>query len=184
MRYSDQERKCSKCNKPFRHDCKQTHCHCICHICHSSYMDCKCREQKRYCDCSNQCERFICNDDFRYRLGGLQGGLAFRLRKLIGCEVKMQVECDGCEEMNGTIKFVGKDWVELEVDKVWEEKEDHHNDENTEVQNSASSRRNRKRRRREMLKENRKSSYHHLKPTRIIPFESIKWTDIHNHHHC
>jgi hypothetical protein len=51
-------------------------------------------------------------------LGGLEHGMAFRFRQLIGCLVKMDI---GCGEQNesilANIRSVGTDFVEVEVIK-------------------------------------------------------------------
>ncbi|QOR67624.1 hypothetical protein IM538_05645 [Cytobacillus suaedae] len=59
------------------------------------------------------CDRFLCDDDFRLRLGGLQGNLNFRLRQLIGCKVKFELEGD--DKIIAKVCFVGSDFVEVEV---------------------------------------------------------------------
>ncbi|MBU8909522.1 hypothetical protein, partial [Desertibacillus haloalkaliphilus] len=48
-------------------------------------------------------------------LRGLDGGFAFRLRQLIGCVVKFEIECgDECREFRAIICHVGRDFVEVE----------------------------------------------------------------------
>jgi hypothetical protein len=79
---------------------------------------CNCKSKR--CD-NHICNRFICDDRFKVRLGGLQGGLNFRLRQLIDREVIMEVECGGkCEEIEAKICFVGSDFIEV---KILDEKE-------------------------------------------------------------
>lgn len=70
------------------------------------------------------CDRFLCDDDFRLRLGGLQGNLNFRLRQLIGCKVKFELEED--KKIDAKVCFVGSDFVEVEVldDKKDDKKDD------------------------------------------------------------
>lgn len=69
------------------------------------------------------CDRFLCDDDFRLRLGGLQGNLNFRLRQLIGCKVKFELEGD--KKIDAKVCFVGSDFVEVQVlDHKKEDKED------------------------------------------------------------
>ncbi|WP_394171956.1 hypothetical protein [Guptibacillus hwajinpoensis] len=81
-----------------------------CPKCRKPYYD---KYQSRY-DRHSKCDRFICDDRFKVRLGGLQSGLNFRLRQLIDCEVKLTVECGGeCEEVIAKICFVGSDYVEI-----------------------------------------------------------------------
>lgn len=115
------------------------------------------------------CERFLCSEDFKVRLGGLQGGLNFRLRQLIGCVVTMQVECgEEPEEIEARICFVGSDYVEVKVlenDDV----------ENNEDENNGDS---------EECKKKEKDDF------LILPTERVKWIkvkddcDCHKHHHC
>lgn len=83
------------------------------------------------------CDRFICDDRFKVRLGGLQGGLNFRLRQLIDCEVKMEVVCGGeSEEIDAKICFVGSDFVEVKVlDKKVKEAESEEVVDEVDVQN-------------------------------------------------
>jgi hypothetical protein len=59
------------------------------------------------------CDRFLCDDDFRLRLGGLQGGMNFRLRQLLGSNVKLALENE--KKITAKICFVGSDFVEAEV---------------------------------------------------------------------
>lgn len=60
------------------------------------------------------CERFFCDDKFKVRLGGLTSSLNFRLRQLIGCKVKLRVDCGGeCKVILAEICFVGRDFVEV-----------------------------------------------------------------------
>lgn len=93
---------------------KQTHCGCKEHS-HNHDKRCKCNDK---CNCRNNhshnhCRKDLCSDDFRLRLGGLQNGLDFRLRQMIGCEVKIELE--NGEEVYGKICYVGSNFVELIV---------------------------------------------------------------------
>ncbi len=94
-------------------DCKRDHfkdCHCIDRDRHHRHRDCDFRHRERFCD-----------DRFNVRLRGLEGGFAFRLRQLVGCVVKLEVECgDECNVFIGTICHVGRDFVEIE--KIDEER--------------------------------------------------------------
>ncbi len=131
-----------------RHDCHSL-CHCRkSHRRHDCHSLCHCRKSHRRHDCHSLCEcrrfhhrdhhsfdRFhhkdhscfdrhihhkdFCDDRFNVRLKGIDGGLAFRLRQLIGCVVKLEVECGNeCNEIRGIICHVGRDFVEVEkIDK-------------------------------------------------------------------
>jgi hypothetical protein len=83
--------------------CKSHGCKGFCH------NDCHCSH------CSGHFRnRHLCSHDFRVRLGGLQGGLAFRFRQLLDCDVKLKVDCEGEEqEVNGRVCFVGTNFVEI-----------------------------------------------------------------------
>jgi len=78
------------------------HCHCG----HHHHRDCDCHHHHSH--------RFICDDSFRLRLGGLQHGLNYRLRQLLGCEVVVHLE-DG-KRAYGEICHVGSNFVELLVE--------------------------------------------------------------------
>ena len=64
------------------------------------------------------CSRFLCDNAFRLRLGGLQCGLNFRLRQLIGCIVRLDLEGD--KKIVAYICYVGSDFVEVDVIKLKE----------------------------------------------------------------
>jgi hypothetical protein len=66
-------------------------------------------------DKHNDCRRDICERDFKLRLGGLQNGMNFRLRQLIDCKVKMELEGD--KTILAEICFVGSNYVEVNVIK-------------------------------------------------------------------
>jgi hypothetical protein len=96
----------------------------------------------------------LCGQRFRLRLGGLQGGMGFRLGQLIGCKVKIGIDCEGNEEqVKGKICFVGTDFVEIERD---------------EKKNEKKVRRCRGKKKRAKDKDK----------FRIIPFDTIGWVDI------
>jgi hypothetical protein len=134
--------KCDRCKKVKRHDdnckcdrCNKFHHHhdnCHCNDCRRfdhRHHDCHCDDCRRFdhrhhdCHC-NDCkrshshhhfdDRFICDDRFRFRLGGLTTGIAFRLRQLIDCKVKITV--DGKKKIIGRIMFVGTDFIEVMTD--------------------------------------------------------------------
>lgn len=94
----------STCNCPTpRHHCDHTNHSCK-HCC--SYECC--------CTCHhNHCRKNLCDTDFSIRLGGLEGGLNFRLRRLLWCEAEF--ELDNGEKVKGTIVSVGSNFVEVLV---------------------------------------------------------------------
>ncbi len=112
------------------------------------------------------CDRFICDDDFRLRLGGLQGGLNFRLRQLIGCLVRLELE-EG-KKIEAKICFVGSDFIEVEVfdDVKMEKKANNKHEEMNEKQQ-------RKRNKRNKVRKNMKCN-----KALIIPFEAIKFVEL------
>jgi hypothetical protein len=122
---------CTKCGKQFRHDHFDDHGHHdFHHHNHREHHDFRHHNHREHHDfrhhnhCNHYhdshhhnrdffCDRFICDSDFRLRLGGLQGGLNFRLRQLIGSVVKLELEEN--KEIVGNICFVGSDFVEVDV---------------------------------------------------------------------
>ncbi|PGT81049.1 hypothetical protein COD11_18905 [Bacillus sp. AFS040349] len=84
--------------------------------------------------------------------------MAFRLRQLIDCDVKIELECEEEEMLQGRICFVGADFVEIDVMKKEKKKK--------------KVKRNRLMKKRVIKKEKRckekKDEF------RILPFESIK----------
>jgi hypothetical protein len=56
--------------------------------------------------------RLFCDDRFRVRLGGLKSGMAFRLRQLLDCDVKLLI-AEEKEKIKGKIILVGTDFVEI-----------------------------------------------------------------------
>ncbi|TKD71051.1 hypothetical protein [Pseudalkalibacillus hwajinpoensis] len=82
-----------------------------CPKCRKPYYD---EEHHGRYDRHSKCDRLICDDRFKVRLGGLQSGLNFRLRQLIDCDVILKFECGGeCKEIKARICFVGSDYVEI-----------------------------------------------------------------------
>lgn len=66
-------------------------------------------------DCHCLTRHTLCDDKFNVRLRGLDGGIAFRLRQLIGCTGKFEIECGShCRQIEGIIYHVGRDFVEIE----------------------------------------------------------------------
>lgn len=77
-----------------------------------SYSRCCCFDY--CCGCRHhRCRKDLCNDNFQIRLAGLQGGLNNRLRQLQGCVCVM--ELDNGTKVNGTLTFVGSNFVEMLV---------------------------------------------------------------------
>ncbi|MFZ3589266.1 hypothetical protein ACOI1C_08225 [Bacillus sp. DJP31] len=107
------------------------------------------------------CDRFICDDDFRLRLGGLQGGLNFRMRQLIGCVVVMELESG--KKIKAKLCYVGTDFVEVKVIKVLEA-------ELVEAEEAVVEKKPKRRRR-------KKKKNCHLKAM-IIPFAGISFVEI------
>lgn len=97
---------CGKISDPFFHcSCWSPHDQFFHHGCgiHGHSSDCHCLVKD------------LCDDRFNIRLRGLDGGLPFRLRQLIGCFVKIETDCgDDCREFRAIICHVGRDFVEVE----------------------------------------------------------------------
>ncbi|OZM57053.1 hypothetical protein CIB95_09820 [Lottiidibacillus patelloidae] len=165
---------CSKCGKKRKRFIRKKHRH------FSYHDDCSCFHDHHHlnCDCHHHCDscdRFICDDDFRFNLGGLQGGLNFRLRQLIGCNVKMELDED--KEINAHICFVGSDFVEVDVLEELE-KNDSVLDELIEVDIEEVVEENAVEKNEEINKKKRKmkktKSHHGL----IVPFRTIKFIEL------
>ncbi|TCN27821.1 hypothetical protein [Mesobacillus foraminis] len=126
---------CDSCASLHHHDCDHHHdcghhqdiqSHCNCRRCqdlckHPVIFDRRIIVDER-CFCDDKCfidhHRCLCDERFRLRLGGLEHGMAFRFRQLIGCLVKMDVECgEAAEKVLANICSVGTDFVEVEVFK-------------------------------------------------------------------
>ena len=60
-----------------------------------------------------------CDDRFAVRLAGLEGGLNFRLRQLIGEEIELFVQAPEQKIINGVIVEVGGDFIELKPTKTF-----------------------------------------------------------------
>ncbi|ENH97173.1 hypothetical protein J416_07007 [Gracilibacillus halophilus YIM-C55.5] len=124
------------------------------------------------------CESFVCDDHFKVRLGGLTGGLNFRLRQLTGCEVKMKVTCgETCKTILAKICFVGSDFVEVNVltgdrEDIWDDLDD---EEEKELKHDILKRRRKKR---QLQRHHKRRDHHDIKDTFIFPFESIKWFEL------
>lgn len=92
------------------HDCGCNH-----HHHHPHHHDCRCGHHHD-CGCHhnhhNHCRRFLCDDDFRLRLGGLLHNLNFKLRQLIGCMVELELE--DSRKIEAEICFVGSNFVEVQ----------------------------------------------------------------------
>jgi hypothetical protein len=117
-----------------------------------------------FCSCD---KRFLCDDRFRIRLAGLDGGMAFRLRQLVDCDVKLEVDCENEDEkVTGKICFVGSDFVEILTHKKERKKK---------VPSK-----NRLRRRRVKNKLDGKRDFC-KEVNRLIPFETIKSVSFDEH---
>ncbi|MFT4412445.1 hypothetical protein ACLM5H_01170 [Fredinandcohnia humi] len=115
---------------------------------HDNFHNCDCDKCRNLHRKDFICDRFICDDDFRLRLGGLQGNLNFRLRQLIGCPVKIELESG--KKILAKICFVGSDFVEVEVlkekrEEEREDREDRDGNENREDRKDQRKRRNNRR---------------------------------------
>lgn len=103
----------SDCNcREDRHndDCCKDHrsCSCTQNYLHKSCCFCQC----------NHCSKDLCNTDFKIRLAGLQGGLNFRLRQHLWD--KAEFELDNGNIIQGTIVFVGSNFVEVLVEEPFQ----------------------------------------------------------------
>lgn len=68
--------------------------------------------------CSNCHHQFICDDRFRIRLAGLDGGMAFRLRELLDVEAKFEIAGEqGSKMLKGRVCSIGSDFVEVVLAK-------------------------------------------------------------------
>jgi hypothetical protein len=171
MKYSHHQPHCSCCGNHKNDHYDRNHPHHQSHF-HPDKHPCSCHDNfhqdKHSCSCQDDfhhsqiADSFLCDDRFQIRLGGLQGNLAFRLRQLIDCKVKMQLECgDSCEEILAKVCFVGSNFVEVKVMEVLEaEEEDEDLDE--EIDNCCEGKKKKKK------KQNK---------FRIIPMEDVKWVE-------
>ncbi len=110
-----QDNKCFHCG---HHACFQghhIHHHCMNKQFHSHQMNhhgkCSHCMNGRFQGHFNQ--HCFCSDQFRVRLSGLRGSLAFRLRQMLGCQVKVHFEEGKC--LQGRIELVGTDFLEIVV---------------------------------------------------------------------
>ncbi|MEN8698016.1 hypothetical protein [Bacillus infantis] len=129
---------------------------------HPDKHSCSCHHDIHH---SQAADSFLCDDRFQIRLGGLQGNLAFRLRQLVDCKVKMQLECgSSCEEILAKICFVGSNFVEVKVIEVLgntEEEEDPEEEEEEEEEEAEE----------KPKKKKKKNTF------RIVPMEDLKWVE-------
>jgi|GEM_PF-2207666 len=101
------------------HNCRNNHLdghHCDCGHHHHHHDNCgDHHHHNRDCGCGhshhNHCRRFLCEDDFRLRLGGLLNNLNFKLRQHIGCMVELELE--DSKKIEAEICFVGTNFVEV-----------------------------------------------------------------------
>ncbi|MCA1031114.1 hypothetical protein LCL95_08775 [Bacillus timonensis] len=134
------------------------------------HKDCGCDHHKDFI-----CDRFICDDEFRLRLGGLQGGLNFRLRQLIGCKVKMELSSG--KKYLVEICFIGADFAEVKVLKDLTTPEPAPQDPVTEecpeeMEAAQAESKKKKRRRRRRRRKNKACK------ALIIPFDQIKFVEV------
>ncbi|WP_157037646.1 hypothetical protein [Ornithinibacillus californiensis] len=113
-----QENFCSQCGNRIHHsDSYPQNRSCDCHRRHNRSHHCGCGHRDHHqgggCCHHHSYRRSICDDNFRLRLGGLQNGLNFRLRQLVGSTVEVRLEND--ELVQGKIYHVGSNFVELIV---------------------------------------------------------------------
>lgn len=134
---------------------------------HSDSYHCSC--QSHHHEREFICDRFLCDADFRLRLGGLQGGLNFRLRQLIGCNVRFELE-EG-KKLVAKIRFVGSDFVEIEVLKEKKKKD-------PDQKKKGKVKKKGKKKGKKKCKKNK--CYKAL----IFPFESIKFIELKDDCHC
>ncbi|WP_456275833.1 hypothetical protein [Bacillus sp. AK128] len=154
---------CSICGKKTSyHDFHHEH-HGFEHHSHHHHQDHHRHHDFDHHDHDHFCDRFLCDKDFRVRLGGLQGGLNFRLRQLIGCVVKMELEGD--RKVKARICFVGSDFVEIEVLND-DRKEDEKQIENNEKKK----------------KKKKKKKHKKMGKSWILPFESVGFVELDDHH--
>ncbi|MGB5944629.1 hypothetical protein [Paenisporosarcina sp.] len=80
-----------------------------------SYSRCCCFDY--CCGCKHhRCRENLCDNDFQIRLAGLQGGLNYRLRQLLGCNC--EIELDNGTKVIGKLAFVGSNFVEMLVEET------------------------------------------------------------------
>ena len=124
------ECQCDECKKFHHHHDK---CNCQENNHHNNQCNCQKNDhQHNQCNCQNNHNhrfhhekhhdrfenRFFCEDRFAVRLGGLRNGMAFRLRQLLDCDIKIIV-ADEHEKIHGKLVFVGTDFVEVLVNNDW-----------------------------------------------------------------
>lgn len=69
---------------------------------------------KSSCKKDRLCRDCLCSNQFRIRLGGLTTNLNFRLRQLIGCKVKLNVESsNGSNWVLAKLCYVGDNFIEV-----------------------------------------------------------------------
>ncbi|MFC4403392.1 hypothetical protein [Gracilibacillus xinjiangensis] len=168
---------CSNCGNP-RFDDRGFHHHSLPHD-HHHFAQHNHQFDREGCFC----ESFVCDDRFKVRLGGLTGGMNFRLRQLIGCEVKMKVDCgEECRDIQAEICFVGRDFVEVNVHK---ELDDHMDDidddmEEEELEKDCPHCKKHKRKKCKKCAKHKRRKQDFV----IFPLESIKWFEIEDDCDC
>ena len=168
------ECQCDECKKFHHHhdkcNCQKNNHHnnqCNCRKNDHRHNQCNCQKndhQHNQCNCQNNLNhrfhhekhhdrfenRLFCEDRFVVRLGGLRNGMAFRLRQLLDCDIKIIV-ADENEKIHGKLVFVGTDFVEVLV-----------NNDRVEMTRKG---------------KQRKQECTGKMQSRIVPFESIKFIE-------
>lgn len=139
------------------------------------------------------CERFFRDDHFRVRLGGLAHGLNFRLRQLIGCIVKLKVNCGGdCKKILAEICYVGNNFIEVKI--LDKHHDDHHDCDDLRCDDNRhdavwrkddnDDKKDRRPRRRRRKRDRRHHDDHHDNKFAIFPLRSIEWFVLHDDCDC
>lgn len=185
------EKFCSACGKPMHHhdhhDHMRHHDHDFKHRDKHHHHHHDDHSHDHFCeDCF--CERFVRDDHFRVRLGGLAHGLNFRLRQLIGCIVRLKVDCGGdCKKILAEICYVGNNFIEVNIlDKDgWDHDDDDYSyDDGGAVWRKDNDDRDRRKRKK------RKKHHHRHHKFAVFPLRSIQWfeldddCDCDHHHDC
>ncbi|MCP8616009.1 hypothetical protein [Salirhabdus salicampi] len=181
---------CSSCGKPLRHfDDHHGHHHGH-HEHHHHHGHHHGHHHKRD---EHFCEHFICDDHFKVRVGGLTRGLNFRLQQLIGCKVKMTVECGNeCEDILAEVCFVGHNFVEVKqlekldrLDDPWESSdeliESCEPEDEGDVDDEKKGLRERKKEKEKEKKKRRKKQKTMFK---IFPMDAVKGLEVKDDEHC
>ncbi|MHA6250884.1 hypothetical protein [Oceanobacillus sp. CAU 1775] len=80
------------------------------HLSREIFENCNCSDhQNSNCRCSHA----LCANRFRIRLSGLKDNLNYRLRKLVGRVVILELE--NAKDIEARICFVGSDFIEVDI---------------------------------------------------------------------